>query len=82
MFRYLNQGNTGFFPVIQSLNKHKEKRRLKKLPGVLSAGQIAVPPGGSPRCLPAATPRYLFGASFLSEKVKITAKKRERYGKK
>jgi hypothetical protein len=42
-------------PAIQSLNRHKEKRRLKELPGVLSAGQIAVPPGGSPHYLPAVT---------------------------
>jgi hypothetical protein len=76
------QTNVARWPAIQSLNRHKEKRRLKELPGVLSAGQIAVPPGGSPRYLPAATPGKLFWASFFSPKSKNCYKKRERYGKK
>jgi hypothetical protein len=43
--------------------------------GRLSAGQIAVPPGGSPRYLPAATPSEFFGRLFSPKKVKIAAKK-------
>jgi hypothetical protein len=48
---------------------------LRALIRRLSAGQIAIPPGGSPRYLPAATPGELFRAFFLSEENKNCCKK-------